>query len=276
MKTDPSQKSHEPKSNVLWILVYFVTLGFIDGRHQSARSAVREGLEVIVFAGCLAALVQTFLYKPFVIPSSSMVSTNLVGDYLFVSKFSYGYSHFSLPFSPNLFKGRLFGHHPQRGDVVVFRLPRDTSIDYIKRCVGLPGDHVQMRQGVLHINDQPVKLERIEDFKMDDDQSVPQYLETLPNGVQHKIVKYDPFGAARMDNTPVYTVPEGHFFFMGDNRDRSEDSRYLSKVGYVPEENLIGRAEISFFSFDNDRVKFYEVWKWPTAIRYNRIGQLIR
>lgn len=274
-QTPPSHQSSSAKV-IVWTLIYFLTLGFIDGRRQSARSAVREGLEVILFAGFLATLVQTLLYKPFVIPSGSMTPTNLVGDYLFVSKFSYGYSHYSLPFSPNVFSGRIMSANPKHGDVVVFRLPRDTSVDYIKRCVGLPGDRVQVIKGVLHINGEAVKLERLDDYIDQEGQAVPQYRETLPNGVQHTILKYDAFGAGRMDNTPVFTVPEGHFFFMGDNRDRSEDSRYLAKVGYVPLENLIGRAEISFFSFDNESVKFYEIWKWPTAIRFGRIGQRIR
>jgi signal peptidase I len=206
-----------------------------------------------------------------------MKATLLVGDYLFVSKYTYGYSRYSLPFSPPLFSGRIFAHEPQRGDVVVFRLPRDDSTDYIKRVIGLPGDRIQMINSVLYINGEPVKRERVQDF-IDVDESgrsqrVRRYRETLPNGVSYDTL--DLVENGYYDNTPVYTVPPGHYFMMGDNRDNSTDSRVLSQVGYVPFENIIGRAEIIFFSI-NEGERAWAVWRWPWAVRWNRLFTIVR
>jgi signal peptidase I len=195
---------------------------------------------------------RTFLFQPFSAPSHSMSPTLLVGDYFFVSKYAYGYSHFSLPFSPPLFSGRIFGSEPARGDAVVFRLPKDTSTDYIKRVVGLPGDRIQMKQGLLTINGTPVQRERLADFiggdacGSDPAAEVKHWRETLPNGVSHETL--DCVDNGFYDNTNVYTVPAGHFFVIGDNRDNSTDSRVLSAVGYIPLENVIGRAGLIFFS----------------------------
>jgi len=201
-----------------------------------------------------------------------MVPTLLVGDYLFVSKFSYGYSRFSLPFGPPVFSGRLFFRSPERGDVVVFKLPTDNSTDYIKRVIGLPGDHIQMKNGILFINGQPVPRRRIQDYLYQEGpgMTIPlaQYIETLPNGVQHRIIEMSDNGP--LDNTQEYVVPPGDYFMMGDNRDNSQDSRVLSAVGYVPAENLIGRAEFLFFSTDGS-ARLWEIWKWPFAIRYGRL-----
>jgi signal peptidase I len=209
-------------------------------------------------------LFRTFLFQPFNIPAGSMVPTLLVGDYFFVSKYAYGYSHFSLPFSPPLFSGRIFGSEPARGDVVVFRLPKDNSTEYIKRVVGLPGDRIQMKQGLLTINGTPVQRERLADFiggdscGSDPAARVKHWRETLPNGV-------DCLDNGFYDNTNVYTVPAGHFFMLGDNRDNSTDSRALSAVGYVPLENIIGRAGLIFFS----------VAPGSGAVRSERIGLFV-
>ncbi len=234
-----------------------------------------EFFKTLFWAGALAILVRTFLYQPFNIPSGSMIPTLLVGDYLFVSKFSYGYTHFSLPFSPPIFEGRIWGSQPKTGEVVVFRGPQDEKTDYIKRLVGQPGDRIQMIQGVLHINDQPVTLEKVGDYIDDEGFRYIKYWETLPNGVKHAIIKHDAFGFGPMDNTPVYEVPKGHYFMVGDNRDRSLDSRYLDRFGYIPEQNLIGRAEIIFFSTDGS-ARWYQPWVWLGAMRFGRIASLIR
>ena len=238
---------------------------------KDKKGGYREAVKTAFYAAAIALVVRTFAYEPFNIPSGSMIPTLLVGDYLFVSKFSLGYSRHSLPFSLPLIDGRIAFTEPQRGDIVVFKLPRDNTTDYIKRLVGLPGDRIQVQGGILLINDEPVPRQRIEDFNLvgrnGQSRKVPQYTETLPNGVSYHVLDSDPFGA--LDNTDVYVVPEEHYFFMGDNRDHSSDSRVLNNVGYVPVENLIGRAEILFFSTDGT-ARFWEVWKWPFATRFSR------
>ncbi len=237
-----------------------------------------EGLfgtvKTIVYAVAIALAIRTVAYEPFNIPSGSMKPTLLVGDYLFVSKFSYGYSNYALGFGTDLdlFEGRLFGREPRRGDVAVFRKPTDTSTDFIKRIVGLPGDRVQMIGGVLHINGTPAELRETPPFLDEgcgDAVPTPRLVETLPNGVSHPVL--DTSDAHRYDDTPPVEVPEGHYFLMGDNRDRSNDSRAPS-VGFVPYENLIGRAEFLFFSVDRCGGLF-EPWTWPASIRWDRIFQ---
>lgn len=230
-----------------------------------------ETVKTIVYAVLIAVVVRTVAYEPFNIPSGSMVPTLLVGDYLFVSKFSYGYSRYSLPLGPPVMSGRLLFTAPDRGDVAVFKLPKDPSTDYIKRIVGLPGDRIQVRNGILHINDQAVKRDRLEDFVLRDGPRslrLPQFLETLPNGRSHRIVEQS--DQEQLDNTDVYTVPAGHYFAMGDNRDNSLDSRVPSAVGFVPAENLVGRAEFLFFSTDGS-ARWWELWRWPFATRYGRM-----
>jgi signal peptidase I len=244
-----------------------------------------ETVRTVVYAILIALVIRTFAYEPFNIPSGSMIPTLLEGDYLFVSKFSYGYSRYSMPFNLPLFSGRIFYTPPQRGDVMVFKLPADTSIDYIKRIIGLPGDRVQVIGGVVNINGEPVKLQRVADYVpagLGADAGIPEFIETLPNGVSHPILKRVPFGQPKVEgfggldpnNTPVYTVPPDHYFVMGDNRDNSEDSRFLSAVGYIPVANLVGRAEFLFFSTDGS-AEIWQIWQWPFATRYGRLFQPI-
>ena len=232
-----------------------------------------ETLRTVVYAVLIGLGIRILAYEPFNIPSGSMIPTLLEGDYLFVSKFSYGYSRYSLPFGLPLFGGRIFSGEPERGDVAVFKLPRDNSTDYIKRIVGLPGDTVQVKGGILHINGTPVKRKLVGEVEAGSVTGYPvtvkEYVETLPNGVEHRIRERSDRDA--LDNTPVYKVPAGHFFAMGDNRDSSQDSRVLAAVGYIPYENLVGRAEFLFFSHDGSAA-LWQFWRWPGAIRYSRIG----
>ncbi len=256
-----------------------------------------ETIKTVFWAVLIALLVRTFAYEPFSIPSGSMLPGLLVGDYLFVSKFSYGYSRYSFPWSPKLFSGRMLEGKAERGDVVVFRLPTDTKIDYIKRVIGLPGDTVQVKAGRLHINGkiverrrvgQVVVYEREEESGRFRETLYQVYVETLPGGRQHRIYERSDadFGS---DNTPEYVVPAGQYFMMGDNRDNSCDSRFSPAynpvgpngqrcsqvVGYVPFENFVGRAEFLFFSTDGS-AELWEVWKWPFAIRYGRLLMGVR
>ena len=242
---------------------------------RSKSKSIWETARTLIYAVLIALAVRTFLYEPFNIPSGSMKPTLLVGDYLFVSKFAYGYSQHSFPFSLPLFQGRLFGELPERGDVAVFKLPSDNRTDYIKRIIGLPGDRIQVRNGVLYVNGAPAERTRLENFYDDDGTSngaLTRYRETLPDGGPSYAV-LDLVARGSLDNTQVYEVPEGHVFAMGDNRDNSLDSR-VDNVGFIPIENLIGRAEILFFS-TNGNAHFWEIWNWPAAIRFNRILNLI-
>jgi signal peptidase I len=246
-----------------------------DQKRQEGGFA--ETIRVIFHALIIAVVIRTFLFQPFNIPSGSMEATLLVGDFLFVSKYTYGYTHYSLPFSPPIFSGRIFGSEPKRGDIVVFRLPKDDSIDYIKRVIGLPGDTIQMIDGVLHINGQPVKREPAPDFVDTDDDPpvvhIKRWHETLPNGVSYYTLQEHE--TSLYDNTPPYRVPAGNFFMMGDNRQNSQDSRVLSAVGYVPFENIIGRAEIIFFSIGKGE-HAWQVWRWPWAVRWSRLFTIVR
>ncbi|WP_375461336.1 signal peptidase I [uncultured Enterovirga sp.] len=237
-----------------------------------------ETIKVVVQALLIALVVRTLLFQPFNIPSGSLVPTLLVGDYLFTSKYTYGYSKHSIPFSPPLFSGRIWAGEPKRGDIAVFKLPKDNSTDYIKRVIGLPGDRIQMIEGVLQINGKAVERRRIEDYATTDPYgrrtSVPQYVETLPNGVAHKVIERDGDNGY-WDNTNVYTIAPGTFFMMGDNRDNSTDSRDEASVGAVPFDNFVGRAEIIFFSID-ENASAWKVWEWPWTVRWSRILNPIR
>ncbi len=252
-----------------------------------------ETVKVVIQALLIALVIRTVLFQPFNIPSGSLIPTLLIGDYLFVSKYSYGYSRYSLPQLPDslawmmprsveLPKGRIIDSAPKRGDVAVFKLPRDGSTDYIKRVIGLPGDRIQMVEGRLVINGQVVPRVEVEKYTTSDayGRKVPvaTYNETLPGGVTHRIIEIEGDRGFN-DNTPVITVPEGHYFMMGDNRDNSTDSRVPAErdgVGPVPFDNFVGRAEVIFFSFDSDVASFFEVWKWPMAIRWGRLFQPVR
>ncbi|MBI3434072.1 MAG: signal peptidase I [Proteobacteria bacterium] len=240
------------------------------------EGGVGETVRVVFHALIIALVIRTFLFQPFNIPTGSMIETLLIGDYLFVSKYSYGYSHYSLPLSPPLFSGRIFSSSPERGDIVVFRLPRDDSTDYIKRIIGLPGDRIRVIDGVVQINGLPVKRQRIEDFISDEGgrmARVKRWRETLPNGVSFTTLDLQENGF--YDNTPEYLVPPGHYFMMGDNRDNSTDSRVLSQVGYVPLENIVGRAQVIFFSIGEGE-RAWTFWRWPWSVRWSRLFTIVR
>ena len=241
---------------------------------DSKSSGLWDIAKTVIYAVLIALVVRTVAFEPFNIPSGSMKPTLLIGDYLFVSKYSYGYSRYSLPFGLPIIPGRILFTEPERGDVAVFKLPADNKTDFIKRIIGLPGDRIQVRRGVLHINGAPVRRDPA-GVELTVDASgqpvrVTHYTETLPGGRRHSI--YENSDNEHFDNTGVYTVPPGHYFMMGDNRDNSQDSRVIGAVGFVPRENLVGRAEILFFSTDGSS-PFWHVWRWPWVIRFHRFFQ---
>ena len=240
---------------------------------QRKSDGLLEIAKTVGYAILIALVIRSFLYEPFRIPSGSMIPSLLVGDYLFVAKYSYGYSKYSFPFSPDVISGRILDGAPKRGDVAVFRQPPHPETDFIKRIIGLPGDHIQMKGGILYINDVPVIRERTADYLDEQGNSYTQYIETLPNGVKHRIIESNG-DQGSLDNTPLFIVPPDRYFAMGDNRDNSSDSR-TDVVGYVPAENLVGRADIIFFSTDGS-ARWWEFWRWPFAIRYARFFDLIK
>ncbi|MBH0113772.1 signal peptidase I [Novosphingobium sp. YJ-S2-02] len=247
-------------------------------------------------------VLRSFIISPFNIPSESMLPRLLIGDYLFASKWSYGYTKYSLPFSAPLIPGRIFAHQPERGDVVIFKAPPGNDLDYIKRVIGLPGDEIQMRDGQVFLNGKAVPKVRVDDLILPVTQNMldaartemrhpcvdptfamvrpdgtpacryPQFRETLPNGVSYNVLD---LGTFDKDNTPVTIVPEGHMFLMGDNRDNSQDSRFPAVegggIGIVPQENLVGKAAVMMFSTDGS-ASWIKPWTWFTAARWNRIG----
>lgn len=230
-----------------------------------------DNLKTVFWAVLIALIIRSFWLEPFRIPSGSMYPTLRVGDYLFVTKYTYGYSRYSFPFGLPLFKGRIFYKEPKRGDIVVFKFPQNTHTDFIKRIIGLPGDKVQMKKGRLYINGTRIEREENGRYVVDEYVTIPefykQYTETLPDGLQHQIIELSD-NERIVDNTELFEVPEGAFFVMGDNRDRSDDSRI--SVGFVPKENLVGKAKFIFFSHD-DKSSMIKPWTWFKAIRWKRI-----
>ncbi|ABD45056.1 signal peptidase I [Ehrlichia chaffeensis str. Arkansas] len=221
----------------------------------------------VFLALVVALLLRVFLFEPFHIPSGSMKSTLLVGDYIFISKYSYGYSKHSIPFSLPIIKGRIFSKLPKAGDVVVFRPPKEMNLHYIKRVIGVPGDKIQLIDGFLYINGEKMKYEKLGDFVDDDGKVISRYSETLYNGNTHEIL--DEVPGSPLDNTPVYHVPEGYVFVLGDNRDNSRDSRFITDVGYIPLENIVGKAHVVALSFKKSDTVL------PFAIRLDRIWHTI-
>ena len=235
---------------------------------------IKENLKTLAGALSIAILIRSLVIQPFYIPSSSMEPTLLVGDRIFVSKYTYGYSKHSFPFSPNFSNNRFFPKSPKQGDLIVFKTPADNRTDYIKRLIGLPGDEIQFINGDLYINNKKIIRESIDisepircgDFKI----SSNTFLETLPNGVKH-LASYNAQGT--LQNTQKYKVPKNHFFLMGDNRDCSKDSRFLEEVGYVSNLNLVGKAKIIFFSNDTYKGSLFKFWNIHQSIRIERTFQ---
>ena len=239
------------------------------------EGGIIEFFRTIIYAVLIAIVFRSFLFEPYNIPSGSMLPNLLVGDYLFVSKYSYGFSRYSFPFGIVPLPKRIWVSYPQRGDVAVFKLPSNTSINYIKRVIGIPGDTVQMKAGKLFLNDKLViqNSNGVFNFlyKNKYQQSLNKFEENLTNKKSYSILNKNDF--QQLDNTRKFYVPEDHYFMMGDNRDNSLDSR--ADVGFVPFENFVGKGNIIFFSV-NGSARIWELWRWPMAIRYSRIFKKIK
>ena len=240
------------------------------------KKFIIENLKTLFYALIIAIFIRSILIQPFYIPSSSMEPNLLVGDRLFVTKFSYGYSKHSFPFSPPIFNGRLLSDTPKRGDVVVFKTPADNRTDYIKRLIGLPGDTIQFIDGDLFLNSKKIQKKIINKndslYCGNSKISVSTYEEKLPNEVSYEASYRNDIS---FKNSDIFTVPENHFFFLGDNRDCSKDSRFLSEVGYVHKDNLVGKAQIMFFSSDPRVGSIFKIWNWQNIIRFNRFFKKI-
>ena len=236
-----------------------------------------DNFKTLIYALIIAIIIRSFLLQPFYIPSSSMEPTLLVGDRLFVTKYSYGYSKHSFPFSPPILKNRVMFSNPKRGDVIVFKTPVDNRTDYIKRLIGLPGDKIQFIDSNLYLNNSEILKSRIskKDVIFCGDKSIDVFTfeEKLPNGKTYNTVYLKDFS---FQNSNIFTVPNDHYFFLGDNRDCSKDSRFLSSVGYVHKNNLVGKAQFIFFSSDKSIASFFAFWKWKKSIRFDRFFKKIQ
>ena len=240
------------------------------------RNFFIENIKTLFYALIIAIIIRSLLLQPFYIPSSSMEPNLLVGDRLFVTKYSYGYSKHSFPFSPPIFKGRLFENEPKRGDVIVFKTPADNRTDYIKRLIGLPGDKIQFIDSNLYLNNSEILKSRLskknEIYCGNDLLDVLTFEELLPNKKKYITVYSKNF---TFKNSDLFQVPDNHYFFLGDNRDCSKDSRFLTSVGYVHKDNLVGKAQFIFFSSDKSIGSFFSFWKWNKSIRFNRFFKKI-
>ena len=239
------------------------------------KNIIIENIKTILYALVIAIVIRSLFIQPFYIPSSSMEPTMLIGDRLFVTKYSYGYSKHSFPFSLAIFKGRLLSSSPKRGDVVVFKTTRDNRTDFIKRLIGLPGDSIQFINGDVYINNNKIPksiISKSDVIYCGNQVKVNTFQEILPNGKTHKTVYYK---NNSFQNTGIFTVPEKNYFFLGDNRDCSGDSRFLSGLGYVPEVNLVGKARFIFFSSDFRIGSIFSFWKWHKTIRLDRFFKRI-
>jgi len=236
-----------------------------------------ENIKTLIYALIIAVIIRSLIIQPFYIPSSSMEPNLLVGDRLFVTKYSYGYSKHSFPFSPPIFKGRILSKKPKRGDVVVFKTPADNRTDYIKRLIGLPGDQIQFIDSNLYINNNEVLKSRISKndkiYCGNKTIKVFTFEELLPNKKKHNTVYLKDFS---YQNSDIFIVPEEHYFFLGDNRDCSKDSRFLSSVGYVHKDNLVGKAQFIFFSSDKSKGNIFSFWKWNKSVRFDRFFKKIK
>ena len=241
------------------------------------KKKIIENIKTIIYALIIALIIRSFLFQPFYIPSSSMEPNLLVGDRLFVSKYSYGYSRHSLPFSPNLTNKRYLSKKPERGDVIVFKTPADNRTDYIKRLIGLPGDIFQIIDGHFYLNNEKIKRNKINivmNISCGNEKLNAEFFEeTLMNGTKYLAV-YKKEGT--LMNTDKFVVPDKHYFFMGDNRDCSKDSRFLSSVGYVNFNNLVGKGQIIFFSNSIEEGSFLKFWRWNKSVRFDRIFKRIK
>jgi len=240
------------------------------------KKFMSENIKTIFYALIIAIFIRSIFIQPFYIPSSSMEPNLLVGDRLFVTKYTYGYSKHSFPFSPPIFNGRFLFSTPNRGDVVVFKTPSDNRTDYIKRLIGLPGDTIQFIDGDVYLNNnqilKTIVKKKMKNFCGDNELSVTTFLEKLPNGKKYK-ASYS--NQITFLNSVKFEVPEEHYFFLGDNRDCSKDSRFISEVGYVNKNNLVGKAQFLFFSSDKKKGSIFKFWNWNKIIRFDRFFKKI-